>query len=99
MLSETATTSISTSNLIAGDYFRPYTPSIEPMHLIILGFFLIALSIFARNKFRNTNRILNQSNSKELLQTDTHSEDVMAIRGNSYWDKRKKALFDFMQVF
>ena len=91
MASETETALISTSNFIAGDYFRSYNPSIEPMYLLILGFFLIALSKFARNKFRSKNRILTELNSKKLLPTETHSEDNIAIRDKLYWEKNEES--------
>ena len=90
MASKTETALISTSSFIAGDYFRSYNPSIEPMYLLILGFFLIALSKFARNKFRSKNRTLTELNSKEWLPTETHSEDNMAIRDKLYWEKKKE---------
>jgi hypothetical protein len=90
MASEFETTSISTDIFIARDYFRPYDHSIDSMYLLTFGVVLIALSKFARNKFRRRNRILSEAQRKEWLQTEAQLEDKTAIGDGSYREKKKE---------
>jgi len=79
---------ISTEKLIAEDFFQPGIGYNDPMNLLILGLFLIALSKIAGNKFRRKNSFLRQLDSKELSRTENHAREHVTDMGNSSWQNK-----------